>query len=228
MQLALTQKRNETSDVVSFIFQPEAGFSWKAGQYLTLVVPHDNPDEHGTEHLFTIASAPFEGVVQITTRLTGSTFKKALNDLPIGSTLKAKDLDGDFVLDNPSGDYVLIAGGIGITPIHSILKQLDHEGKQIQATLLYGNRTEEAVFKDELAQFSTKNPGLTIQYIISPEQINETVVQKFVPDISSPTYYISGPEPMVETLEKTFAEKLGLSEEQMIRDYFPGYDQKNF
>lgn len=228
MNLTLTTKRTETPDVVSFIFTPEPGFSWKAGQYLTLVVPHENPDSHGTEHYFTIASAPYEGVVQITTRLTGSTFKNALNTLPIGSTLEAKEVDGDFVLDTPAGEYVFIAGGIGITPIHSILKQLDHEGKPITATLLYGNRTEDAVFKDELATFAAKNPALTIHYIINPEQIDSDQVRKYVPDLKTPVFYISGPEPMVEALEKKFAEELGLTEEQMIRDYFPGYDQGNF
>lgn len=228
MNLTLTAKRNELPDVVSFVFTPEPGFTWKAGQYLTLVVPHENPDSHGTEHYFTIASAPYEGIVQITTRLTGSTFKNALNTLPLGSVLEAKELDGDFVLDTPGGEYVFIAGGIGITPIHSILKQLDHEGKHINATLLYGNRSEDAVFKSELAGFATKNPDLKIHYIISPEQIDDTAVRKFIPDVVAPTYYISGPEPMVEALEKTFAEKLGLTEEQMIRDYFPGYDQRNF
>jgi ferredoxin-NADP reductase len=228
MTLTLTSKHTEIADVVSFIFTPEEGFTWQAGQFLTLFVPHENPDSHGTEHFFTIASAPYEGIVQITTRLTGSTFKNALNALPLGATLEAKEPEGEFVLDNPVGEYVFIAGGIGITPIRSILKQLDHEGKPISATLLYGNRTEEAVFKDELADIAAKNPHLKIHYIISPEQIDDVTVRKYIPDVTTPTFYISGPEPMVEALEKTFAEKLGLTEEQMVRDYFPGYDQHNF
>jgi ferredoxin-NADP reductase len=228
MTLTLTDKRQETEDVVSFIFTPEAGFTWKAGQFLTLLVPHENPDSHGTEHYFTIASAPYEEVVQITTRLTGSTFKNTLNSLPIGSTLEAKGAEGDFVLENPTGEYVFIAGGIGITPIHSILKQLIHEGKQIKATLLYGNRSKNAVFKDELEVFAAHIPDFQVHYILDPEHIDPDHVRKYVPDLKTPTFYISGPEPMVEALEKTFAEELGLTEEQMIRDYFPGYDQHNF
>ena len=228
MNLTLIEKRHETPDVVSFLFTPEDGFTWRAGQFLVLIVPHENPDAHGTEHYFTIASAPYEGVVQITTRLTGSTFKNTLDALPIGSTIEAKDIDGDFVLDNPIGEYVFIAGGIGITPIHSILKQLDHETKPIHATLLYGNRSEDVVFRDELEDIAARNPELTIHYIVLPNQINETTIRQFVPDPTSQTFYISGPEPMVEALEKMCAEKLGLTEAQMVRDYFPGYDQNNF
>lgn len=228
MRLTLTQKNSETSDVVSFVFTPETPITWKAGQYLNLIVPHENPDDHGTEHYFTVSSSPYEGVITITTRLTGSTFKEALNALPIGGTLEAKDLEGDFTLENPEGPYVFIAGGIGITPIYSILKQLDHEGKAIDALLLYGNRSEDAVFKQELANLSEKNPNFTITYILSPEHINEDVIRREISDLTVPNFYISGPEPMVEGLEKTFQENLGIPDERAKRDYFPGYDQSNF
>jgi len=228
MKLSLLEKRQETNDVTSFIFEPQEPVEWQAGQYITLTVPHDNPDDHGTEHYFTISSAPFEGRFQITTRLTGSTFKNALNALPLGSQLEATGPEGDFTLENPFGQYVFVAGGIGITPFHSILKQFNHEGKTPQIQLLYGNRNADAVFKSDLESFTQRNSNFTVQYLIDPEKISAETVRTYVADLQTPTFYISGPEPMVEALEQIFLNDLGIPEERMKRDYFPGYDQHNF
>jgi ferredoxin-NADP reductase len=228
MHLTLIEKHPETNDVVSFIFQPQEPTTWIAGQFLTLVVPHENPDSHGTEHYFTISAAPYEGHIQITTRLTGSTFKDALNALPIGDTVEAKDIDGDFTLQEPKGQYVFIAGGIGITPFHSIIKQLVHEEKHLNAQLIYGNRDAgQIVFKQELEAWAAVNPDFTIQNVISPQMIDEETIRSKVPDLQAVTFYVSGPEPMVEALEKTMA-GMGIQEDRMIRDYFPGYDRHNF
>lgn len=228
MNLTLINKRPEAENTVSFIFQPGSPVHWIAGQYLELSVPHENPDSHGTKHYFTIASAPYEKVIQITTRLSGSTFKDTLSSLPLGSVLTASGPEGDFTLENPTGEYVFIAGGIGITPFRSILKQLDHEGKKIKVNLLYGNRTSDVVFKRELEQLSKSNPDFRILYLISPERIDAQSIRANVPNLSVPMFYISGPEPMVESLETTFQNELGVPDERMKRDYFPGYDQHNF
>jgi ferredoxin-NADP reductase len=125
MKLKLSAKRPESPGVVSFIFQPQKPLKWKAGQFLHYVLNHASTDDRGSDRWFTIASAPYEKHVMITTRFTakkGSTFKKTLKALKAGDTIEVSDLDGDFVVDDPKKNYVFIAGGIGITPFRSILK----------------------------------------------------------------------------------------------------------
>lgn len=226
MKLKLKAKKQEVPNVTSFIFEPETPVTWQAGQYIHYTLPHEGADDRGDKRWFTVASAPFEGTPMITTRHAtehGSSFKEKLFHLEVGDELEAEAPEGDFVVADTSRNYVFIAGGIGITPFHAILKQADHEGVRLKVTLLYANRDAQAAYKDELQAFADRNPNLKIHYIVSPQQINETVIRERVPALSEATFYISGPEPMVKALAQTVA-SLGVPAEQIKLDDFPGYE----
>lgn len=138
MKLTLTTIKPESPDVKSFIFKPSKPLIWKAGQYLHYMLHHEPTDDRGSDRWFTIASAPFEHHVMITTRLAktkGSTFKKNLKDLKVGEAIEVSDVDGDFIVTKKNKDYVFIAGGIGITPFRSILKEMQHAGIRLRVTL---------------------------------------------------------------------------------------------
>lgn len=225
MKLTLKEKRVETSDVISFIFTPQGSLSWKAGQFLHYFLPHPNPDQRKIDRFFTIASASFEGVVRLTTRFAkehGSSFKKALFDLEVGSEIETQGPGGSFIVDDPLQSYVFLAGGIGITPFRSILLDLDHSGKPVNVTLLYGNRNTEIVYQDELDSLAAKHPSLKIHYLIDPQKIDLESIKSLVPNIQLPVYYLSGPEPMVKAMEEMLA-NLKIPKEKIKLDYFPGY-----
>ena len=84
---------------------------------------------------FTLASAPAEKVVKITTRISNdpSEFKKALLELKQGMKISMSGPVGSFYLKDNS-PTLLIAGGIGITPFRSIVKQIEIEGNSIETT----------------------------------------------------------------------------------------------
>lgn len=188
-------------------------------------LPHDAPDDRGTERWFTISSAPFEKHIMLTTRFSGdkaSSFKKHLFAIKPGDVIEADGLEGDFIIDTPDRDYVFIAGGIGITPYRSILLDLDSQGKEIKGRLLYGNKDGNLVFKEELEEIAAKHPDFKIEYFIGGQKIDGEAVRVAAEELNSPIYYVSGPEPMVEAFEKTFLE-LGIPQEDTRRDYFPGY-----
>lgn len=225
MKLILTTKKDEVLGVVSFIFEPAESLVWKAGQFFHYVLHHEPTDNRGSDRWFTIASAPSEKHVMITTRLAtehGSTFKKALQNLKIGDAIEISDLDGEYIVEDLTQEYVFVAGGIGITPIRSILKELDHAGAQISATVLYANRDQNIIYKDELESFVKNNPKLKIHYIISPERIDEAKIKKLVPDIQKALFYVSGPEPMVEGLGNIL-KAMGVHADHLKQDWFPGY-----
>ncbi|HUZ92746.1 MAG TPA: FAD-dependent oxidoreductase [Candidatus Paceibacterota bacterium] len=225
MKLSLVEKRKEAGDAVSFVFKPAAPFSWQAGQFLHYTLPHANPDDRKTERYFTISAAPFENRVMLTTRLVEkkSTFKEALSALPVGGAIEADGLEGDFVVDDPTAGLILIAGGIGITPFRAILLDLDKKGVPINATLLYANRDNDFVYKDELEALARKHTNFKIHYFVTPEKIDEQAIRNAAPDLSKPVFYVSGPEPMVEAFEKMML-GMGITEPHLKRDYFPGYN----
>ena len=225
MKLKLVGKRQETPDVTTFLFTPSEPLTWVPGQFLHYVVHHEPTDDRGSDRWFTNASAPFEGNVRITTRLAaenGSTFKKKLFSLVEGKNVEISMVEGDFILDDPEQEYVFIAGGIGITPYRSILAQLAHDKQPINVTLLYSNRDQNIVYKEELEQIAASNSNFKIHYIFSPEHIDEEKIKALVPDLQKPLFYISGPEPMVDSLGDML-KSMGISEDRIKQDWFPGY-----
>lgn len=226
MKLILVDKRSESDDVMSFMFRSDAPLKWQAGQFLHYSLPHRDADDRGITRYFTIASAPFEGHVMLTTRFASersSSFKRALRQLPVGAAVEVSGPDGDFVVDAPGDQHVMIAGGIGVTPFRAILLDLDHRGLPINATLLYANRTPDFVYKTELDRLATRHTGLVVRYVVSPERVNQASIRAVAPDLAKPTFHVSGPEPFVESLGGMLS-GLGVPEAHVKRDYFPGYD----
>lgn len=227
MILTLIEKKYLIDNIWAFRFRPNGSFSWTAGQYVRVELPHDNPDTEGTKRWFTNSAAPYEGVMQITTRLTDSTFKKALSTLEPGDELQLiENPEGDFVWQNSDLPIVFVAGGIGVTPFHSILKQRAHEGQPLNVTLVYGSRTSDVPFKDELVQWQSGDPNLKIRYVVGAPLSAESLTDA-VPDLNKSLVYVSGPEPMVQALSHDLVGH-GLPETQLKRDEFPNYDQTNY
>jgi ferredoxin-NADP reductase len=226
MKLTLISKRPETADVTSFLFGSDAPFKWQAGQFLHYSLPHPDADDRGITRYFTIASAPFEGHVMLTTRFASgrsSSFKRALRQLPVGAAVEASEPDGDFVVGDPADQHVLIAGGIGVTPFRAILLDLDHREMPISATLLYANRTVDFVYKAELDRLASRHPRFVIRYLVSPERVSQASIRAVAPDLATPTFHVSGPEPFVESVGSMLT-ALGVPDAHVKRDYFPGYD----
>jgi ferredoxin-NADP reductase len=225
MRLTLVEKHQETADVKSFFFQGGTDLKWKAGQYLHYKLPHDQPDDRGIERYFSISSAPFEGRVRLTTRFAkkGSSFKKALDGLPIGSQIETDLPEGDFCVDRVEKPLVFIAGGIGITPFRSILLDLEKRGELLNIQLLYANSVEDVPFRTELDALARLQPSLKIKYYIGNNRLAGDDIRQLAPDLNEFRFYVSGPEPMVESFDKTLKE-LGVADSNVVNDFFPGYD----
>jgi ferredoxin-NADP reductase len=224
MKLKLAARKAESPGVESFIFKSAEPLVWKAGQFLHYVLNHKSTDDRGSDRWFTIASTPFERHVMITTRFAskhGSTFKKALKALKPDDTIEVSDLDGDFIVSDARKEYVLHCGGIGITPFHSILKQAEHEKKSLRVNLIYANRKNVAAYKKEFDAMAKRNPHLKIHYLFHPQRIEKTV-KELVPDLKTPLFYVSGPEPMVESVGKML-QQIGIPKKRIKQDWFPGY-----
>ncbi len=125
-------------------------------------------------------------------------------------------------MDDFEQTFVFIAGGIGITPFRAILLDLDHNKKPLNLQLLYANRDNDFSYRKELEALKGRHPKFRIDYVVSPNRIDEKSIPQLVPNIQKPMLYVSGPEPMVESMDETL-KKIGVPEERIKNDFFPGY-----
>jgi ferredoxin-NADP reductase len=227
MKLTLISKENLIDNVWSFKFEAHPAQRWTAGQYIQIELPHSHPDAEGTKRYFTVSAAPFEEHIQITTRITESSFKQALVNLPVvGGELKLLMApDGDFVWEETEQPKVFVAAGIGITPYRSMLAQRAHDRLPLDVTLVYANRTDKAAFREEFDRHAAAGSGFKVHYLTG--LVTEGGLRELLPDLMESLIYVSGPEPLVETLGDTLR-AAGLPETQIKQDFFPNYTAKNF
>lgn len=204
---------------------------YTAGQFIELTLKHPRPDSHGIKHWFTLSSSPTDKFISITTKLAvkdGSSFKKALRHLQYGHELTMSAPMGDFVLPKLiQTPLTFVAGGMGITPYHSILSWLAETGEKRPIKLIYAVRSEdEIIFQDTFVK-----AGIQPTIIVSEPSAawggeRGRLSAELILGLGKPTddslIYVSGPEPMVEILQKDL-KKAGIRQHQLVLDSFPGY-----
>jgi len=130
---------DESSVIRSFYFERENGAAllpFKAGQFLTIRVKPDNSDKW-LIRTYTLSSAPADDFYRISVKREeqGLVSKFLHHALITGSTIEAKAPIGEFHIDNTvKRPAVLIAGGVGITPMMSMALDAVHEGKRTRYT----------------------------------------------------------------------------------------------
>lgn len=225
MKLFLKNVKRESENIYSFYFHSEEAVSWQAGQYLRYHIDDPETDIRGENRFFSIASALSEKQIQLTTRIdpeNGSSFKKKLLSLIPGAEISAAGPNGRFIIEDPADNFVFIAGGIGITPFRSIILDLYSKSLPINITLFYANKNSDLIFQKELEEISSTHHEFKIHYFLGENILTPEVIIQLASHSKSSLFYISGPEPMMTSFEKSFTE-MGIPDEKIKHDYFPGY-----
>jgi ferredoxin-NADP reductase len=224
-------------DTMAFHFEKPPGFEFRLGQSsdLTLVNPPET-DSEGNVRTFSIASAPFEDRLMFATRMRETAFKRSLKAMSIGTAMKVEPATGSFTLHKTSAKpAVLLAGGIGITPFFSIVKQGDHDRLRHKLYLFYSNhRPEDAPFLESLDNLEKSNPNFqliaTMSDILRSKRkwegetgpIDKAMLSRYVNDLRGPIFYIAGPPGMVTEIRKMLLAS-SVNEDDIRTDEFAGY-----
>lgn len=221
-KLKLLSVQPEVGNIKTFVFET-GGLEWLAGQNQAYILPQAGDSEAENQRWFTISSPPTAGTINISTRISDSAFKQALNALQPGDTIERHTINGSFTWEEEDEKpVVLVAGGIGITPFHSILLERHAVGKSLNATLIYFNRDDQIPFQAELEQLLEQHDEFAIHYVTGP--VTAEKILELAPQVKEQATYLSGPEPMVRAVGEEL-EKQGVSVKQ---DEFPGYDETTF
>lgn len=243
----LLQRREEVAQgTTAFHFNKPVGFTFKPGQAVDLILPSRPTTESGeaaqtaetsnSRHTFSIVSAPFESELVVATRMRDSVFKRALKALPIGSSAQLDGPFGSLTLHNARArPAVFIAGGIGVTPFMSMLRQAAKDQLPQALVLLYSNRRpEDSAFLAELQQLERDNKHFRLVATMTemsasklPWQgetrlIDEALVRQIGNELSAPIYYLAGPPGMVGAIQSILNDA-GINDDDVRSEEFYGY-----
>jgi len=231
----LIKKEEVANGTMAFYFEKPAGFEYRAGQFAdyTLINPPET-DEEGNTRGFSFITAPYEDHIGAATRLRDTAFKRVLRDLPIGTEVKLDAPYGDFTLHKTeTTPAVFIIGGIGVTPVRSMVSQATHDKTGHKMLLLHANRTlTDAPFRADFEQLAKDNPNFTYVPVVTDEapeaatgehgRVDGAMLQRHVSDLNAPIYYLAGPEGMVKAMRQLLV-SLNVNEDNIRTEEFAGY-----
>ena len=214
--------RVQADNYLSLIFERPKGFIFESGDWIDLQFADASLRGGKT---YSIASSPTEPDIMITFREGLSPLKQALASVKPSDKLKIIQYGNDygFTLQSKRAS-TLIAGGVGIAPFRSMLKELADNRAKTDTHLIYLNKNDDFLFKDELDEWQDKIVGLNITYISTDtlkRKDREKILNQSISDINR-QFYIAGPPGMVTSTEK-FLTKIGVNDKSIKLDIFGGY-----
>lgn len=161
--VTITSIQQETPTTKSFRLDLNGQkFTFKPGQWLDCYV---QPESEILVAGYSLTSSTLaRGTIDIAVKLVGdSPVTKHLHaEAKVGDTLYVKGGQGDFFYDRSAGDSIaLIAGGIGITPLMSILRYVDGAAPYARLTLVHSAKTrDELLFREQLLEIARRNHNI--------------------------------------------------------------------
>jgi ring-1,2-phenylacetyl-CoA epoxidase subunit PaaE len=218
--LTISNLVKENENTVSVYFTPDEAlfYQYKAGQYLTIKVKIGNKT---LTRCFSLSSTPGkDNFLRITIKLNGAVTNYFYNNAQIGHTIQALLPVGDFTFTpNPTAknNYVLIAGGSGITPLYSMLQQMLLHEAGSTVTLLYANsQAQNIIFNSQLQQLAQQYPNFNYQTFISGQsRIGAANLQ----NLTNATFYICGPNSLKAGINATL-KQLGVPKAKINTEHY--------
>ena len=213
----VSEVRQERGDTITLVMQPDGhpGFHFNPGQFGWLMVWGSPFKITGHPFSFSSSAAAKGGRVEMSIRNLGD-FTKEIQRVPVGKRVYLDGPYGAFTIGNPADMHVLIAGGVGVTPMMSMIRTLADRGDKRPVILLYGSKEWESItFCEELEVLKVRL-DLTVVHVLANPPAGWTGEQGFInaemfkrhlpPPYSDHEYFICGPGVMMDAIEKALGE----------------------
>jgi predicted ferric reductase len=213
----VTEIRKERGDTSTLVMQPEGhpGFRFRPGQFGWLTVWGSPFKITGHPFSFSSSAAVEDGRVEMSIRNLGD-FTSEIHKVPVGHCVYLDGPYGAFTIGNPADMHVLIAGGVGVTPMMSMIRTLADRGDKRPVILLYGSKDWDSItFREELEALKERL-NLTVVHVLANPPADWTGEQGFInaetlkrhlpPPFADHEYFICGPGVMMDAIETTLGE----------------------
>ena len=231
--LKLSEVQGETSSSKTLRFAAKGGYlpPFQAGQYVNIFV-----DVGGirTSRPYSISSAPTQlGYYDITIRNVEDGFVSGyfLDEVPVGTEFEATSPSGNFIY-NPlfhGEDLVFLAGGSGVTPFMSMIREVAGRGLSRRIHLIYGSQNpDDVIFVAELKAITEKHQNISCSLVMSNPPngyrgltgfITAELMKKILGDVSAKTFYLCGPDAMYAFCLNEL-EKLGIPKRKIRTEVY--------
>jgi predicted ferric reductase len=207
--MRVEEVRAESPEVTTIRLRPEDGypFSHRAGQFWFLNLRR--PGRGSEEHPFTIASSPEQPDTPASSIKHSGNFTDTIALTRPGDRARIQGPYGHFTLDHhPGTAWLFIAGGIGITPLMSMMRHLRDTGDDRPLILLWANRQEQGIiFKEELDKLPD---NMRVAHILSDAEEEWQGARGFVTAdwikkesgelLQDAQVFVCGPPPMMKSV----------------------------
>jgi ferredoxin-NADP reductase/Na+-translocating ferredoxin:NAD+ oxidoreductase RnfD subunit len=232
-RLRLKEVQKVSTRVYNYVFTADRHPQFQPGQYMEWTLALNKVDSRGNRRTFSIASSPTEPDIMLGVKFyePSSKFKLRLRDMKPNEDIFAGQLAGDFTLPkNTDEKLAFIAGGIGITPFRSMLKYIVDTKQRRDIIMIYAvSDPSEVAYTDVLDEAEAH--GIRIIQLLTADvapkewkgstgKLTAEFITEQIPDHLDRAFYLSGPQPMIESLKST-VQKLGAK--KIKTDYFTGY-----
>ncbi|MGQ0796496.1 MAG: FAD-dependent oxidoreductase, partial [Methanobacteriota archaeon] len=204
------------------------------GQYLLVRLDAPEDPRRGSRS-FTMANAPSEPYVLITTRMrAASAFKRALAALRPGDRVPAKGPFGRFGLRDDGAPALMVAAGVGVTPFRAMVRHAIATGRTAPVTVVTSDRVPGAVpFRTEFDTWATRHPWLrVVRTITRPSESSAPWTGRtgridagwLVDLVDAPRVaaYVAGSPAFVEAIVPV-VQRLGVPADRITLERFLGY-----
>lgn len=233
VKVKLVERIKRTPTVESFRFACEETITFLPGQFCQVIFEENNIHGKDLNKFLSLSSSPAKDYLEVTKRLSESQFSQRLKSLTIGDEVLLNLPMGTCVFKNNDKKIGFLIGGIGITPVISIIEYIMDKKLDTDVALFYSNSNEEGIaFKNELDAWRLINKNLKIFYTVTElaskdktiyySRINKEILSSNVCDVPARVNFIFGPPKMVEAMENLCME-LGCRRDNVKTEKFLGY-----
>jgi len=230
----LQEKVSRTESVVSFRFLLPEEIDFLPGQFLQVIFDENNRSNKELNKYLSLSCSPGKDYIEVTKRISDSHFCQRLAALKKGDTVALKLPLGSCVYRDEYKNIAFLIGGIGITPVISILEYIVERKLDTEVNLFYSNRSEDDIaFKEELGRWQAQNQKIKVHYTVTECQpkgagcvfgrIDKLLINQQACDLNQGTVYIFGPPKMVEAMYNLTLE-LSCNKENVMTEKFVGYE----
>lgn len=233
LRARLIERIKRTETIESFRFTSAERIDFVAGQFMQVIFDEKNRENKELNKYLSFSSSPLRPYIEFTKRISQSVFCQKLKVLKAGDEILLKAPLGACVFKEEYPKIAFLIGGIGITPVISIIEYITEKKIGSDTALLYSNRNEsEIAFKPELDKWQAENEKLKVFYTVTDCQpkdqscifgrISKEIIQEKLSDFKERTIFIFGPPKMVEAISGLCVE-LGCNKDNVKTESFIGY-----